>query len=132
MRLHLQDFKKHGFTEGCKQCRYMETHGKAQGGLAHSDTCRARMMHELGKTVLGQQRLEQAEARINQALAKHVEIAAETAAPPAAPTPRLEQPQASEDVGPAEAQQAPQPGDIGADMEDGEADAELDEIFGEP
>ena len=61
MRLNLSDFLEHGFSVGCRQCEYMQRHRIAKGRLAHTDTCRARLMAEMGKTVAGQLRLEQAE-----------------------------------------------------------------------
>ena len=60
----------------------MERHGKAGVGINHSETCRARMMHELNKTAVGQERLEKAEERISEALARYIEEADKDAAPP--------------------------------------------------
>jgi len=73
LKLMYSDFVEHGFTGGCKLCDYMQQYKKTKGGLQHTETWRARMMAELGKTVAGQLRLERCEDRINEALARHVE-----------------------------------------------------------
>ena len=53
----------------------MERHGRAGIGINHTDTCRSRMMHELSKTVVWQERLEKTGDRINETLARYVEEA---------------------------------------------------------
>jgi hypothetical protein len=73
MKLMLNDFKLHGFSATCRQCQWMQQHGAARGGLQHSVTCRARMMSEIGKSVVGQLRLQKHEERVDEALARHIE-----------------------------------------------------------
>ncbi len=73
LRLDLKDFTQHGFSANCRQCDHMQQHRSAKGGLQHTDTCRSRMMVEIGKSVAGQARLARCEERITEALARVVE-----------------------------------------------------------
>ena len=67
-----RDLANHGFTEDCPQCEHIRAYGDPRPGQTHSPTCRARVMHEVGKTALGQARLAKAEERVDRALAEHV------------------------------------------------------------
>ena len=90
LKLYMADFRTHGFTVSCKQCDYMQRNNATKPGLQHTETCRARLMTELGKSVAGQTRLENCEERITQALARHVEeadLARQVGAPVAADAP---------------------------------------------
>jgi len=78
-RINLSDLREHGFTDGCEQCDWIIQHGVAKGGLQHNDRCRARIMAELSRSVVGQQRLQVHEDRVTEALAKHVEKHSSTA-----------------------------------------------------
>ena len=67
---HLQEF---GYTNECQQCDWIRVNGERRMGFTHSQTCRARILAELGKTVEGQERLMQEEERINRALATRLQ-----------------------------------------------------------
>ncbi len=56
-----RDLTAHGFTEDCPQCDHIRAYGEPRPGQTHTPTCRARVMHEVGKTAVGQARLAKAE-----------------------------------------------------------------------
>ena len=57
------DFEAHGYTEGCPECRHMNT-GLGHRGRGHSDKCRRRMEVALGQEEEGKERLERGDERI--------------------------------------------------------------------
>ena len=63
-RLLKKDFAAHGYTEGCPECRHMNT-GLGHRGRGHSETCRRRMEVALGQEEEGKERLERGDERIN-------------------------------------------------------------------
>ncbi len=75
------DLIKHGYTDGCDQCEYIQRHGENRPGYTHSPTCRARIMAELAKDPAGQARLQRTEQRINRALSDIVQHEDESAQP---------------------------------------------------
>lgn len=60
VRLLPRDFAADGFTPGCPGCTALRRKRSAQ---SHSEACRARIVEEFCKTIEGQQRLREAEAR---------------------------------------------------------------------
>jgi hypothetical protein len=36
LKLELKDFQEHGFTAECRQCDYLQQHGRNKGGLQHT------------------------------------------------------------------------------------------------
>ncbi len=51
----------------------MRVHGERRPWYSHSETCRSRILAELSKTTTGQQRLQQAEDRVNKVLTRRLE-----------------------------------------------------------
>ena len=68
-RITYGDLVEHGFTVGCKQCEYNEVNQRSKPGVSHSNICRRRLLDALMTTPAGQQRLEQYEEKIDQAIA---------------------------------------------------------------
>ncbi len=73
LKITFDDTNRFGYTDLCPQCDWMRVHGERRPGYSHSDTCRARILAELSKTPTGQQRLQQAEDRVNKVLARRLE-----------------------------------------------------------
>ena len=70
-RLGQEDFRRHGYTAGCRGCEFLQTGiGGRQG---HSEICRQRIEQELSKDDDGQARLERTKGKIDQWTAKAVE-----------------------------------------------------------
>jgi len=72
-RINRSDLERFGYTEGCEMCSHTLETGRGKPGGRHTPTCRARIMAELGKTVMGQQRLSEHELKVDDALADYVE-----------------------------------------------------------
>ena len=72
-RINQKDLDEHGYTEGCAQCVYIRRYGSARPGGGHTGVCRARIIESIGKSELGQQRLQSHEDRVNRALAEGIE-----------------------------------------------------------
>ncbi len=83
LKITIETLKEHGFTEHCRQCDHIKAFGERKGGLPHSEACRARIVESMLATPRGAARVQDAETRIDRALAEHV--AAGSAVPP--PTP---------------------------------------------
>ena len=75
-----KDLEKHGFTPGCLGCASVRNGTQPQ--LPHSDECRQRIMKEVEKTDDGKKRLQQAEERANEYLAKRVREGATSSTEP--------------------------------------------------
>ena len=69
------DYKEFGITEDCKKCQHNQRWGYNKSRKIHSERCRTRMETSLATTESGQKRLDAAEERMNQRLAKAVEEA---------------------------------------------------------
>ncbi len=74
-RINKKDLEEFGFTDGCVQCDHVARYGMAKPGGNHTDACRTRILTELAKTELGQQRLAAWNERISRSVAEHVERA---------------------------------------------------------
>jgi hypothetical protein len=70
--LRRADFTKHGWTEGCAKCRFMILHPSREGGPVHSDKCKERLITALKTTAPGRARVQQAERRLTDKIAKHI------------------------------------------------------------
>ena len=73
MRINKADLDKYGYTVDCPQCRHTEEHGHARSGSVHTDACRQRIMAELSKDPVGQQRIATYDERLTRSMAEHVE-----------------------------------------------------------
>ena len=69
LKLYPRDFERYGFTDRCKQCIHIQAHGAPKPGMQHNDTCRSRILHEMGRTPAGQERLARHEGNIDRAFA---------------------------------------------------------------
>ena len=67
------DLRKHGYTDGCVQCNFIQRYGKTKPGTQHSETCRNRIIDEISKTPDGEARLSAHSARVDRFLAEHLE-----------------------------------------------------------
>ena len=74
-RINAQDLQTHGYTDGCPQCGHIQRYGRGRAGGVHSDPCRDRILKAIGDTILGRQRLDDYEERINRAMAEQIERA---------------------------------------------------------
>ena len=70
LRLKIEDFLVHGFTEGCPGCQAIIVGTTARG---HREACRSRMESALDKTDDGRQRREKQELKENEALARKLQ-----------------------------------------------------------
>ena len=77
--LRRPDFAKHGWTEGCAKCRFMLLHPNREGGPVHSDACKGRIISALRLTPEGLTRVQHAERRQNEHIAKHIKSVKKTA-----------------------------------------------------
>ena len=67
-RLDKKDFNRHGFTENCRGCEFLQTGiGVRQG---HSSQCRERMEREMADTEEGQAKLERTKGKFDYWTAK--------------------------------------------------------------
>jgi hypothetical protein len=73
MKITQAHLEKYGYIKNCRQCDHIVRYGSNKGGLPHSDTCRARIYTEMGKSIEGQERLKIHEERITRALADRLE-----------------------------------------------------------
>ena len=71
--LRRNDFEKHGWTPGCTKCRFMVLHPRREGGPIHSNKCKSRMKEALQGTAEGRMRIEQAERRQTDYIARGIE-----------------------------------------------------------
>ena len=67
------DLRKHGYTDGCVQCNFIQRYGKTKPGAQHNETCRNRIIDEISKTPDGEARLSAHSARVDRYLAEHLE-----------------------------------------------------------
>ncbi len=74
-RINKKDLEEHGYTDGCVQCDHIMRYGLNKAGVNHSDRCRTRMITEIGRTELGQQRLSAWSDRVDRAIAEQIEHA---------------------------------------------------------
>ena len=74
-RVNAQDLQTHGYTDGCLQCGHIQRTGRGRAGGIHSDLCRDRILKAIGDTVLGRQRLDDYEERVNRAMDEQIERA---------------------------------------------------------
>ncbi len=74
-RINKKDLEEFGFTDGCVQCDHFARYGMAKPGAYHTDACRTRILTELAKTELGQQRLTAWTERTNRGMAEYLERA---------------------------------------------------------
>jgi hypothetical protein len=65
--------KKFGFTAGCPKCRSLERGEGAGVAIGHSSKCRERLEARMQDDPIFKDRLERAETRINENLARYVE-----------------------------------------------------------
>jgi hypothetical protein len=65
--------QKYGYTAGCPKCRSLERGEGANVAIGHSAKCRARLEERMQEDPLYKERLERAETRINENLARYVE-----------------------------------------------------------
>ena len=72
-RIDQRDLDAHGYTDGCSHCDHILRYGTTRPGTQHSDTCRSRVMVEIGKTPAGQERLRRREEAVDRAMAEHLE-----------------------------------------------------------
>jgi hypothetical protein len=79
-RINAQDLLTHGYTDGCPQCSHIQRYGQGRAGGVHSDPCRDRVLKAIGDTVLGRQRLDDYEERVNRTMAEQIERSDDTAA----------------------------------------------------
>ena len=70
--LRRADFNKHGWTEKCAKCRFMILHPSREGGPIHNDDCKTRIMNKLKETAEGRRRVEQAEQRQTECMARQL------------------------------------------------------------
>ena len=73
MRINKADLDKYGYTVDCPQCRHTEEHGHVRPGAVHTDACRQRIVTELSKDPVGQQRIASYDDRLTRSMAEHVE-----------------------------------------------------------
>ena len=73
MRINKADLDKYGYTVDCPQCRRTEEHGHVRPGAVHTDACRQRILTELAKDPVGQQRIASYDDRLTRSMAEHVE-----------------------------------------------------------
>ena len=73
--IYEEDYKTFGITDDCKKCLHNQKWGYNKSRMMHSERCRARMEQALATTEEGRARLAAAEERINQKLAKEIEVA---------------------------------------------------------
>ena len=71
--IYERDYKMFGITDDCKKCLHNQRLGYNKSKMIHSEKCRKRMEEALATTEEGRRRLEEAEERANQRLAKEVE-----------------------------------------------------------
>ena len=74
MMIRKKDVIRHGATEGCRRCRMLER-GMDEGNreAGHSDECRTRMEAMIREDPAQRQRLEAADRRRDEYLAREVE-----------------------------------------------------------
>ncbi len=85
LRINKSDLEAHGYTQGCRQCEYVERHGKSRSGLQHSVACRKRVIEAIGQTEEGKQRIAEHDERTNAAIAERIEKEDESKAATAKP-----------------------------------------------
>ena len=73
LKITMQTLDQYGFTEHCKRCDYIKAFGESKAGLAHSETCRARIIAAMAGDEHGAARVKDAEARLQQSVARHIE-----------------------------------------------------------
>ncbi len=78
LKITMKTLQDHNFTKDCQQCDHVRTFGEAKPGLAHSETCRQRIMEAMAQTPEGQARLEAYESRVT----RSGEVRTETAPAP--------------------------------------------------
>ena len=64
------DIAQFGYTSGCPKCEHEMKYGAGRCTIAHSETCRRRIMEELAKTPEGQARIARAVERIDRTTAE--------------------------------------------------------------
>ena len=74
-RINAQDFRTHGYTDGCPQCSHIQRYGQGRAGGIHNDPCRDRMIKAIGDTTIGRQRLDDYEQRVNRSMVEQIERA---------------------------------------------------------
>ena len=72
-RINVSDMQRHGYTEACPQCRYVEQYHRTNDKLEHTEMCRARLIDRIMTTPGGRARLEAHEKEIDKYLAERVE-----------------------------------------------------------
>ena len=85
LKITMQVLKDYKLTDGCQQCRHVREFGEQKGGLAHSETCRKRILEAMAQSEAGRAKLERYELRIDRALAERVQEADEQRAREALP-----------------------------------------------
>ena len=75
VRINARDLQTHGYTDGCPQCGHIQRYGRGRAGGIHNDTCRDRFLKAIGDTIIGRQRLDDYNERVNRAMAEQIERA---------------------------------------------------------
>ena len=73
--IYEDDYETVGITDDCKTCLHNQRRSYNASRMTHSEKCRQRMEAALATTEAGRARLAAAEERINQIMAKEIEVA---------------------------------------------------------
>ena len=68
--LRRSDFERHGFTDGCQGCRALQ---RGERAVMHWEKCRLRIENLIKNTEAGAARMQRAEYKMNEAIAKEIE-----------------------------------------------------------
>ncbi len=85
-RINPSDLLKHGYTEGCPQCRHIGQVRKPRPGHQHSNACRARVIEAIGGSDAGKARIADHTERLDRATVEFShppDVAGDAARPPA-------------------------------------------------
>ena len=73
IKITMKTLHDYGTSDGCRQCEHVRAFNEAKEGLAHSESCRKRIMEAMAQTAQGAARINRHEQRFERVVAQQLE-----------------------------------------------------------